>query len=96
MVAKCDINIKFDAHIPEKEEWLTNSLLLQPNYAVCCITNGSVKNCKSGIGVYIGATNCKLSLQLSLQLGKYLTVIQTEIVAVMTAAQTLHHSGLEG
>ena len=59
---------------------------------MCCFTDGSVKNCKSGIGVYIGATDCKLSLQLD----KYATVIQTEIVAVMTAAQTLHHSGFEG
>jgi ribonuclease HI len=84
---------RFQVKIPERKEWenLTCTFPLSPNQ-IHCYSDGSRADGQTGAGVAIwGPGNEKEEIQLPL--GKEASVFQAEMVAILTAAESLLYRG---
>jgi ribonuclease HI len=86
ILTKETIQNKFYCKIPTREEWAENNL--PPQNAKVCFTDGSKIDQKgSGAGVHIDK-----DVNVAFPLGKYATVFQAEIWAILMCAQMLEQS----
>ncbi|XP_058830267.1 uncharacterized protein LOC131689298 [Topomyia yanbarensis] len=82
----------FHVKIPSREEWLSGFMERQQQTQVVCYTDGSLMEGRAGAGVY-----CReMRLEQSHSLGRYCTVFQAEIFAIMCGVQSALQLSLSG
>lgn len=82
----------FYVNIPCRREWLSGFVERQLEEQVTCYTDGSLMEGRAGAGVY-----CReMGLQQSHSLGRYCTVFQAEIYAIMCGTHAALQQKLSG
>jgi len=82
----------FSSRFPSRDEWTSGYLERSISDSIVCYTDGSLLEGRAGAGVF----SRELRLQQSYSLGKYCTVFQAEIFAIMCGVQSALHQKVMG
>lgn len=82
----------FSSRFPSRNEWTTGYLERSISDSIVCYTDGSLLEGRAGAGVF----SRELRLQESYSLGRYCTVFQAEIFAIMCGVQAALHQNVTG
>ena len=83
MLAYCFPYKEFYTRFPSRQEWLSGYIERELSNHIVCYTDGSLSNGRAGAGIYCH----KLGIEHSQPLGRYCTVFQAELYAIMYAVQ---------
>ena len=74
---------EFSTRFPSRQEWLSGSIERELSNQIVCYTDGSLSNGRAGAGIYCH----ELGIEHSQPLGRYCTVFQSELYAIMYGVQ---------
>lgn len=92
MLPQIQFEKKLDVQIPSREWWISENSRNLLDSSVAVYTDGSLSCTGAGIGVY----SSNLGLELSEPLGKYATIFQAEIYALLCASKEVDRAGING